>query len=80
MVFMLNIVLRAFDRVPERIMCFHDHVEAETVAGIPIVGMVALSMITKHPLDRTRIGVRANIQDFIVVDEFRGFHHIPPSA
>ena len=27
--------------------------------------MVALSMITKHPLDRTRIGARANIQDFI---------------
>ena len=41
MVFMLNIVLRAFDRIFERIMGLHDFAEAETIAGVLIVGMVA---------------------------------------
>ena len=49
MVFMLNIVLRAFDRIFERIMGLHDFVEAETIAGVLIVGMVALSKMTKYP-------------------------------
>ena len=38
MVFMLNIVLRAFDRIFERIMGLHDFAEAQFIAGDLIVG------------------------------------------
>ena len=76
MVFMLNIVLRAFDRISERIMGLHDFVEAERIAGILIVGMVALSKITKYPVYRFRVGVRADFQDFIIVDETKGLHNV----
>ena len=78
MVFMLNIVLRAFDRISERIIGLHDCVKERTIAGVRIVGMVALSKITKHPLYRSRVGVRADFQYFVIVDELRGFHHMPP--
>jgi hypothetical protein len=74
----LNIVLRASDRISECIVSLHDDVEAETIAGFLIVGMVALSKITKHPLYRSRIGIRADFQDFVIVDELRDFHHMPP--
>jgi hypothetical protein len=78
MVFMLNIVLRAFDRIFKRIIGLQDYVEAETIACIRIVGMAALSKITKHPIYRSRVGVRAHFQNFVIVDELRGFHHMPP--
>jgi hypothetical protein len=58
-------------------MCLQDYIEAETIAGVPIIGMVALDKIWKHPLDRARMSVRADFQDFVVVDELRDFHHIP---
>ena len=48
--FMLNIVLRAFDRSSERSIGLHDCIEEGTIAGVLIVGMVAPSKITKHPL------------------------------
>ena len=83
MVFMLNIVLRAFDRIFERIMGLHDFAEAELIAGVLIVGMVAQSKITKYPFYRFRVGVRADFQNFVTVGERRGFHVIvhehPPS-
>jgi hypothetical protein len=50
MVFMPNIVLRALDRVLECTMGLQDFVEAQTIAGVLIVGMVTPSKITKYPV------------------------------
>ena len=44
-------------------------VEASAVAGLPVVGMVAGCEIAKHPPDRARVGLRADFQDFVVIDE-----------
>ncbi len=76
MAFVLNIILRAFGRISERSMGVHDLLEEETIAGVLIVGMVALRKITKHPIYRSRVGVRADFQDFVIVDERRGFHQM----
>ena len=76
MVFMSNIVLHAFDRIFERMMRLQDFVEAETIAGVLIVGMIALSKMTKYPVYRFRVGVRADFQNFVIVGERRGFHSI----
>ena len=69
MVFMLNIVLRALDRIFERIMGLHDFAEAELIGGVLIVGMVAHSEITKNPFYRFRVGVWADFEDFVMVGE-----------
>src|SRR5690349_13543157 len=78
MVFMLHIVLRAFDRISKRIMGLHDSVEAETIAGLGIVGMVALSKITKYSLYCVRDGIRADFQNFVIVGECNGVHNLSP--
>src|SRR5438874_13110297 len=75
---MLNIVLRAFDRISKRIVGLDDGVETETIASLWIVGMVALSKITKYPLYSFRVGVRADFQDFIIVGECNGVHNLCP--
>jgi hypothetical protein len=49
-------------------MGLHDFVEAGTIAGLRIVGMVALSKVTKYPVYRFRVGVRADFQDFVNYD------------
>src|SRR5258705_1195558 len=79
MVFMLNIVLRALDRILERIMGLHDFAEAELIAGVLIVGMVAHSKITKDPFYRFRVGVRTDFQDLVIVGEHRVFHSLTGS-
>src|ERR1700691_5010453 len=80
MVFVFNIVLRAFARIAEYIMGLHDNVETRTIAGVLVVRMVTLGKVAKHPLYRFRVGVRTDFQDFVVVDEVRGFHHMLPSG
>src|SRR5271166_1145399 len=80
MVLVPNVVLRPLDRVPQRIVSVQDHVKAQTIAGLRIVGMVALSKITKHPLNSAGIGVRADFQDFVVVNELSVFHDVSPGG
>src|SRR5207248_3175824 len=70
--------LRAFDRISKRIVGLDDGVEAETIASLWIVGMVALSKITKYPLYRFRVGVRTDFQDFVIVGEGNGVHDLCP--
>jgi len=74
----VDIVLRAFDRIFEHVVCVDDDVEAGTIPGLWIIGMVALSEIAKHPLDRFRIGFRIDFQNFVIVDELRSCHSIAP--
>jgi hypothetical protein len=78
LVFVFDVVLRAFTRIVECIMGLHDDIETRTIAGFVVIGMVKLSEIAKHPLYRSRVGVRADFQDFVVVDEVRRFHRMPP--
>src|SRR5580765_7264561 len=80
MLFIMNIILRSFGRIPERGIGLQHEVETEPVTGVRIVRMVTLCKITKHPFQRSRIGIRANFQDFVVVDEFKCFHYAPPSG
>src|SRR5215510_14618094 len=75
---MLNIVLRTFDRISERIMGLHDSVEAETIACRRIVGMVAMSEKTKYPVYRFRVSVWADFQMFVVVGECKCVHNLLP--
>jgi hypothetical protein len=65
----LNIVLHAFDGISERAIGFHDFAEAEFIAGVLIVGMVAQSKMAKYAFYRFRVGVRADLQDFVIVGE-----------
>jgi len=74
MIFILNIVLRAFDWVFERILGLHEFAEAECITGLLIVGMVAQSKMTKYAFYRVRVGVRAYFKKFVIVSEHRGFH------
>jgi hypothetical protein len=76
MVFVLNIVLRAFDRILERIMGLHQLAEAGQIAGTLVVRMVAQSKITKYPFYRFRVGVRADFEDFVMVGEHGGFQNM----
>src|SRR5262245_55770468 len=80
MVFMLEIVLRAFRWIFERIVGLQDSIELATITGVLIIGMIALSKIAKNALYRSRVGVRADFQDFVTVDEVRGFHHTQRST
>src|ERR1700756_1296021 len=75
MVFMLDVVLRTFDRISERSMGIQDFAEPAHIAGVLIVGMVAPSKVTKHPIDRFQGSVRTDFQNFVVVGEHRGFHN-----
>jgi hypothetical protein len=75
---MLNIVLCSFNWVFERSMGLQDFVEAQPIVGILIVGMVALSKITKYPVYRFCVGVRADLENFVKIGERRGFHISPP--
>jgi hypothetical protein len=72
MVFVPNIVLRALDRIFECIMGLQDFVEAQTITGVLIVGMVTPSKITTYPVYRFRVGVWADLQNFVIVGERRG--------
>ena len=74
MVFMLKIVLRALHGISQRIIGLHDFVEACTIAGVRIVRMIALSKVTKNPVYRFRVGVRADFEDFVIVRERKSFH------
>jgi hypothetical protein len=76
---MLNIVLRAFLWIFERIVSLHNYVEPGAIAAVGIVGMISLGKIAKYTIYRFRVGVRADFQDFVKVNEFRAFHHMPLS-
>src|SRR5262249_15197569 len=80
MIFMLNVILRASSRIFERVVGLQNLIEAETVGGLGIVGMVSLSEMTEYPLNRLRVGVRAELQDFVIVGECRRIHNLPPKT
>src|SRR5262249_4583655 len=46
-----------------------DQIEARTIAGLGIVRVVALGQVPEHALDRFRIGVRTDLQHFVIVDK-----------
>ena len=58
MILMLDIVLRAFDRISEHLMGVDDFAEAGQIAGVLIVGMVAQRKMTEYSFYRFRVGVR----------------------
>src|SRR5262249_18283623 len=66
------------DRIFQRVMSLDDLVEAMPISGFLVIGMVALGKITKHPVNRSRIRIRADFQHFVIVDELRSFHCTPP--
>src|SRR6188508_3483377 len=72
---MRNIVPRSADRIFERLMSLQDHAEARCIAAVWIVWMVTLRKMTKYPLYRIRIGVRANFQDFVIVNKHGAIQH-----
>ena len=39
--------------------------------------MTALSKMAKNTIYGSRVGVRADFQDFVIVDKFRRFHRMP---
>jgi hypothetical protein len=59
-------------------MGLQDFVEAQTIAGVVIVGMVTLSKKTKYPINRFRVGVWADFQNLVIVGERSRFHVIAP--
>src|SRR5262249_43432100 len=75
---MLEIVLCAFHWISERIVGLQDCFEVATITGVVIIGMIEFSKIAKNAFYRSRVGVRADFQDFVIVDEVRGFHHMSP--
>ncbi len=49
--------------------------EALGVAGFRVVGMIALGQHLEDPVNRLRLGVRADLQELVIIDK-AGFGHI----